>query len=169
MFLLPLIAHAIRTGMHCHASVIDRPLSFATAVLGSTFALGLSAQSLISASGKSVTLNTTTHENFCRLKTLIAMTGFLPQWDIVLCKIHLGDDCISRWITLTKELSQRNGHQRVGIGCLHWLRRVDVKTAYCFEWPWHVSQSNVTSNEHHTHSPDFGVHEWNRKRKLFFF
>ena len=57
LFSLPLTAHAIRTGMHCYVSEIDRPLSFPTAVLGNTFALGWSAQSLLSASKKSVTRN----------------------------------------------------------------------------------------------------------------
>ena len=59
LFSLPLIGHAIRTGMHCRASVIDRPQSLIPkAVLGNKFTLGWSAQSLLSASKKYATLNT---------------------------------------------------------------------------------------------------------------
>ena len=80
LFSLPLIAHAFFTGVHRHAPVIDRPQSFPTAVLGNTFALGWSAQSLLSASEKFVTLNAIVKHvsqtllwmrYICHLKTLL--------------------------------------------------------------------------------------------------
>ena len=79
MFSLLLIAHAFCTGMHRCASVIDRPWSLPTAGLRNMFALGCSAQSLLSASEKSVTPNAIVKHfsqtllqmrYFCRLKTL---------------------------------------------------------------------------------------------------
>ena len=75
LFFTSAIAYAIRTGMHRHASVIDRPLSFPTAVV-SMFALGWSALSLLSASEKSVTLNANCETRFTNA---VSNEIFLPS------------------------------------------------------------------------------------------
>ena len=87
LFSLPPIAHAI-TGMHRHASVIDRPRSFPTAVMGNMLALGWSAQSLLSAYEKSVILNAISQtllqmRYFYRLKTLFVKLSASTAFKIV--------------------------------------------------------------------------------------
>ena len=123
-FSLPLVAHAFRTGMHRCASVIDRPQSFSTAVLGNMFALGWSAVSILSASEKSVKFS----KRYC--ETLFTNELFLPSENA-----HRLETKILPWGYIPRALSSRR--------CTNDAERKEKRMKVCTQRVCTVNQNSI--------------------------